>query len=113
VATYARHLVGVPYRWGGSSPRTGFDCSGLVRYVFAHFGVSLAHSSYADFLRGRTIGRKQLRAGDLVFVDGAGHVGIYIGHARFIHAPHTGAVVTVSSLDGWYASRFTGARRIH
>src|SRR5579864_2315748 len=57
VVSYARHLLGVPYSWGGSSPRTGFDCSGFVRYVYGHFWISLAHSSFADFWRGRHVGR--------------------------------------------------------
>jgi cell wall-associated NlpC family hydrolase len=112
VASYAKHLLGVPYHYGGTSPRTGFDCSGLVRYVYAHFGVSLAHSSFADFVRGRRVGRRQLRPGDLVFFDGAGHVGIYLGRSRFIHAPHTGTVVRISTMDGWYSSTYTGARRV-
>jgi cell wall-associated NlpC family hydrolase len=112
VVDYAKHLVGVPYRYGGTSPRTGFDCSGFVRYVYAHFGVSLAHSSFADFVRGRRVARAQLRPGDLVFFDGAGHVGIYLGHSRFIHAPHTGTVVRISTMSGWYGSTFTGARRL-
>jgi cell wall-associated NlpC family hydrolase len=112
VARFAEHLVGVPYRYGGTSPRTGFDCSGLVRYVYEHFGVSLAHSSFADFVSGHRIGRRQLQPGDLVFFDGAGHVGIYVGHSRFIHAPHSGTVVRISTMRGWYGSRFTGARRI-
>jgi len=111
-ATYARRLLGVPYRYGGSSPRTGFDCSGFVRYVYAHVGISLAHSSFADFWRGRRVGRWAMKPGDLVFFDGEGHVGIYLGHNRFIHAPHTGTVVSISTMTGWYGSRFDGARRI-
>jgi cell wall-associated NlpC family hydrolase len=113
VVDFAKHLLGVPYRYGGSSPRSGFDCSGFVRYVYAHFGVSLPHSSFADLLRGRRVGRRQMEPGDLVFFDGAGHVGIYVGHGRFIHAPHTGTVVRISTMAGWYSARFTGARRIH
>ena len=112
VVRYARHLIGVPYRYGGTSPRSGFDCSGFVRYVYSHFGVSLPHSSFADLVRGRRVGRWQLHPGDLVFFDGAGHVGIYVGHQRFIHAPHTGTVVTISSMTGWYGARYDGARRI-
>jgi cell wall-associated NlpC family hydrolase len=102
---YASHFVGVPYRYGGSSPRTGFDCSGFVRYVYSHFGVSLPHSSFADLLRGRRVSRNNLLPGDLVFFDGAGHVGIYVGHDRFIHAPHTGTVVRIETMRGWYQSR--------
>jgi cell wall-associated NlpC family hydrolase len=83
----------------------------LVRYVYGHFGISLAHSSFADFVSGRRIGLRQLRPGDLVFFDGAGHVGIYVGHSRFIDAPHSGTVVRISTMD-WYGSRFSGARRI-
>jgi cell wall-associated NlpC family hydrolase len=111
-ASFARKLLGVPYRYGGSSPRTGFDCSGFVRYVYAHFGISLQHSSFADYWRGRRVGRWQMKPGDLVFFDGEGHVGIYIGHGRFIHAPHTGTVVSISTMSGWYGARFDGARRI-
>jgi cell wall-associated NlpC family hydrolase len=112
VVGYAKHLLGVRYSWGGSSPRTGFDCSGFVRYVYGHFGVSLAHSSFADYWRGRKVGRWAMKPGDLVFFDGEGHVGIYVGHGRFIHAPHTGTVVRISTMSGWYASRFDGARRL-
>ena len=112
MVTFARHLVGVPYSWGGSSPRTGFDCSGFVRYVYGHFGISLAHSSFSDFWRGRHVGRWAMKPGDLVFFDGAGHVGIYVGNGRFIHAPHCGTVVRISTMAGWYASRFDGARRV-
>ena len=112
VVSYARHLLGVRYLYGGASPRTGFDCSGFVRYVYGHFGVALAHSSFADFVRGHQIGRWQLKPGDLVFFDGAGHVGIYIGHSRFIHAPHSGTVVRISTMSGWYGKRYDGARRV-
>jgi cell wall-associated NlpC family hydrolase len=112
VVDYARQFTGIRYVYGGSSPRSGFDCSGFVRYVFAHFGVSLAHSSYAQFGLGRRVARGSLRPGDLVFFDGLGHVGIYIGHGRFIHAPHSGTRVRVESLTGWYGSRYDGARRL-
>src|SRR5262249_52947311 len=78
-ARYARRLLGIPYRWGGDSPAGGFDCSGLVRYVYAHFGLDLPHSTYADFDLGRRVPRGALRPGDLVFFDGIGHVGMYIG----------------------------------
>jgi cell wall-associated NlpC family hydrolase len=112
VVGYAKRFLGVPYVYGGSSPRSGFDCSGFVRYVYAHFGVSLPHSSYAQFGDGRRVGRGSLRPGDLVFFDGLGHVGLYIGNGRFIHAPHTGTRVRIETLAGWYSSRFSGARRL-
>lgn len=109
---YARRFVGVRYSWGGTSPRTGFDCSGFVRFVYGHFGISLAHSSFADLWRGRHVGRWALKPGDLVFFDGGGHVGIYVGRGRFIHAPHSGTVVRIETMAGWYSSRFDGARRL-
>ena len=112
VAKYAKHFLGVRYVYGGSSPRYGFDCSGFVRYVYQHFGISLAHSSYADFDRGVRVSRGGLKAGDLVFFHGLGHVGIYIGAGRFIHAPHTGTRVQVASLGGSYGAEFDGARRL-
>ena len=112
VVRYAKRFIGVRYVYGGSSPRAGFDCSGFVRYVYAHFGVSLPHSSYAQFGDGRRVSRRSLRPGDLVFFDGVGHVGLYVGNGRFIHAPHTGTRVQITPLAGWYSSRFSGARRL-
>jgi len=111
VVGIAMQYLGVPYVWGGSSPR-GFDCSGLVSYVFAQIGVSLPHSSYAQFGMGTPVSISQLEPGDLVFFTGASHVGIYIGGGQFIHAPHTGDVVKISSLSGYYSSNFAGGRRI-
>jgi len=111
VVSIAEQYLGVPYRWGGASP-SGFDCSGLVMYVFAQVGVSLPHSSYAQYGMGSPVSRDQLQPGDLVFFDGLGHVGIYVGGGSFIHAPHTGDVVKISSISGWYASTYVGARRI-
>jgi cell wall-associated NlpC family hydrolase len=111
VVGYAKRFLGVPYVYGGSTPR-GFDCSGFVRYVYAHFGVALPHSSYAQFGDGRRVSRRSLRPGDLLFFDAVGHVGLYIGNGRFIHAPHTGTRVRVERLGGWYSARFSGARRL-
>jgi peptidoglycan DL-endopeptidase CwlO len=101
-----------PYVWGAAGPDV-FDCSGLVVYAYGTVGVSLPHSSYALWNAGVYVSRDQLQPGDLVFFDGLGHVGIYIGGGQFIHAPHTGDVVKISSLsDGWYAATYVGARRI-
>ena len=111
VVGIAMHYLGVPYVWGGSTPR-GFDCSGFVAYVFAQIGVSLPHSSYAMFGMGTAISIGDLQPGDLVFFTGASHMGIYIGGGQFIHSPHTGDVVKISSLSGYYSSNFAGARRI-
>ena len=110
-AGIAMRYLGVPYVWGGASP-AGFDCSGLVMYVFAQLGVSLPHYTGAQWNMGVPVARGDLQPGDLVFFDGLGHVGIYIGGGQFIHAPHTGTVVQISSLSGWYAATYVGARRI-
>jgi cell wall-associated NlpC family hydrolase len=109
---FARRLLGVPYRYGGTSPRTGFDCSGLVRFVYEHFGIDLPHSSYAQFGLGRRVPRRAFRPGDLVFFHGLGHVGLYVGRGRFIHAPHSGTRVSIDRLGGWYGSGYDGARRL-
>jgi cell wall-associated NlpC family hydrolase len=112
IVRYARRLLGVPYSFGGSSPSSGFDCSGFTSFVYAHFGIALPHYSVAQFSLGRRVSRGSLQPGDLVFFDGLGHVGLYIGHEQFIHAPHSGTSVMVESMDGWYASRYDGARRV-
>ena len=111
VVGIAMRYLGVPYVWGGSSPR-GFDCSGLVMYAFAQIGISLPHSTYALWNVGVPVSRDQLQPGDLVFFSGLGHMGIYIGGNQFIHAPHTGDVVKISSMTGYYASNYYGARRV-
>ena len=104
--------LGKPYVWAAAGPDY-FDCSGLVVYSFAAVGKSLPHSTYALYSMGAPVSRDQLEPGDLVFFDGLGHVGIYIGGGQFVHAPHTGDVVKVSNLDeGWYAASYVGARRI-
>ena len=111
VVGVAMQYLGTPYVWGGASPG-GFDCSGLVMYAYQQVGISLPHSSYAQYGAGVAVSRDQLQPGDLVFFDGLGHVGIYVGGGSFIHAPHSGDVVKISSMTGWYASTYVGARRI-
>jgi cell wall-associated NlpC family hydrolase len=111
VVGIAMQYLGTPYVYGGASP-SGFDCSGFVMYVFAQIGVSLPHNAAAQYGYGMPVSRDQLQAGDLVFFNGLGHVGIYIGGGQFIHSPHTGDVVKISSLTGWYSSTFVGARRL-
>jgi cell wall-associated NlpC family hydrolase len=109
-ATIAMRYLGVPYVWGGASP-SGFDCSGLVMYVYAQLGISLPHYAAAQFNAGTPVASDQLQPGDLVFFDGLNHVGIYIGGGEMIHAPHTGDVVKISPLSD-FGSAYVGARRL-
>jgi cell wall-associated NlpC family hydrolase len=118
VVPYARSLIGTPYHYGGESPRTGFDCSGFVRYVYLKTrGIDLPRSTRAMSQVGVRIKGDQLRPGDLVFYSTQGwpfsHVGIYIGNAKFIHSPHTGKTVEIAdmSLHYWQA-HYNGARRV-
>src|SRR6266516_3138951 len=108
-ASIALHYLGVPYLWGGASP-SGFDCSGLVMYVYAQLGISLPHFAAAQYGFGTPVSRDQLEPGDRVFFDGLDHVGIYIGGDQMVHAPHTGDVVRIAPLaDG---GSYVGARRM-
>jgi cell wall-associated NlpC family hydrolase len=113
VVPIALQYLGVPYVWGGSSPSIGFDCSGFIMYVFAQVGVSLPHHAASQWSYGVPVPYDQLAPGDLVFFSGLGHAGIYIGGGQFVHAPHTGDVVKISSLyDSWYSGTYVGAKRV-
>lgn len=111
-------LLGTPYRWGGTSPDTGFDCSGLVGYVFRTIGIDLPRVSREMAGSGTPVkDRDALAEGDLVFFGRSGtridHVGIYVGDGKFLHAPRTGRDVTVSSLtSGYWAQKYLQARRV-
>ena len=96
VVGIAMNYLGVPYVWGGASP-SGFDCSGFTMYVYAQVGISLPHNAAMQYGMGSAVGREFLQPGNLVFFNGLGHVGLYIGGGQFIHAPHTGDVVKISS----------------
>ena len=111
-------MLGVDYRYGGKSPQTGFDCSGLVAHVFREaYGIELPHNARAQSEMGMRVSLSELRAGDLVFYNTLNrpfsHVGIYLGDGRFVHAPKTGAQVRVEPIRGnYWMRRFDGARRI-
>ncbi len=106
-ASIALQYLGVPYVWGGASP-SGFDCSGLVMYVYAQLGISLPHYTVGQWDATEPISSPA--PGDLVFFNGLGHVGIYIGGGRFVDAPHTGSVVRIDSMSGF--GGYDGARRV-
>jgi cell wall-associated NlpC family hydrolase len=106
-AQIALGYLGVPYVWGGASP-SGFDCSGLVMYVYAQLGISLPHYTVAQWNASVPVSSPE--PGDLVFFNGLGHVGIYIGGGQFVNAPHTGSVVRIDSLSSF--GGFDGARRV-
>ncbi len=109
-ATIALKYLGVPYAWGGATPG-GFDCSGLVMYVYGQLGISLPHYAAAQYGFGTPVSRDQLQPGDLVFFDGLNHVGIYIGGDEMVHAPQTGDVVKITALADFGAG-YVGARRL-
>lgn len=110
-------LIGVPYQWGGDEPADGFDCSGPVKHVYREaLGIRLPRTSRLISERGRQVARRGLREGGLVFFNTSrrawSHVGIYVGDDRFVHAPSTGSLVRVDSLNQRYwNSRYDGARR--
>ena len=112
-AATAVRAVGVPYRWGGTSPAAGFDCSGLVYWAYGRLGIALPHSSYALYGLGRRVARSRMKVGDLLFFSVLGHVGIYIGRGRMVHAPHSGRRVEVVRLGrSNYGRRLVGVRRV-
>ncbi|WP_039766873.1 C40 family peptidase [Caldicellulosiruptor sp. F32] len=116
---FAKNLLGIRYRYGGSSPSTGFDCSGFVQYVFRNFGISLERTA-ADMAAtdGVRISYNELRPGDLVFFDTDGgrnyinHVGIYLGGGKYIHASSARGCVTISDLTSKYGTSFMMAKRV-
>jgi cell wall-associated NlpC family hydrolase len=112
----AERFIGLPYRWGGSSARTGFDCSGLAMAVYHLNGLNLPRSSWAQYRAGDPVRRRALDKGDLVFFATSGgkrvsHVGVYTGDESFIHAPGKGKKIRMDSLSNrYYATRYLGAR---
>lgn len=113
----AKNFIGLPYRFGGTSPVSGFDCSGFMQYVYKQNGVDLPRTSQAMATSGRYVARGELKAGDMVFFRTGGgsisHVGMYIGDNQFIHAPRTGRSIEITSLNsGYWSKTFATARRV-
>lgn len=118
LAMRALGFIGVRYKWGGSSPDTGFDCSGLIRYLYAQITGQSLQGNAAEISRvGEVIDKSELQPGDLVFFNTLrrpfSHVGIYLGNSRFVHAPSRGGSVEIVDMSQRYwKSRFNGARRL-
>ena len=116
VVDFAKQYMGYSYVWAGSSPSTGFDCSGFVSYVYKSLGYQTNRTAADIYKNGVSVAYEDLQPGDAVFFasssEAIGHVGIYIGDGQFIHAPHTGDVVKYDSLSGSYATRFQGGGRV-
>jgi peptidoglycan DL-endopeptidase CwlO len=111
--SFAVESVGIPYRWGGESPASGFDCSGLVRWAYGRVGIDLPHNSYALYGEGRRVREASMEPGDILFFEGLGHVGMYLGRGRMVHAPQSGRSVEVVRLASTnYGARLVGARRV-
>lgn len=114
----ALDLIGIRYRRGGTSPETGFDCSGFVNHVFREgLGLYLPHNAKQISKEGEAVGKNELQPGDLVFFNtmrrAFSHVGIYLGDNKFVHAPRTGGAVRVEDMsESYWKKRFNGARRI-
>ena len=104
--------IGVPYKWGGASPETGFDCSGLVSWLWLQHGYTLPHFAASQYRMGPIVTDGTLRIGDLVFFHKLGHVGIYIGNGYVLHAPHTGVTVRIEEFSNpWFTATYIGATR--
>jgi hypothetical protein len=115
-ARTAERFVGIPYQWGGNNVVEGMDCSGFVRAVYNLCGVNIPRNSQEQFRAGENVGKADLKDGDLVFFGSSEetitHVGIYVGNHRFVHAPHRGDEIKVTSLDdAYFSKKFVGARR--
>jgi cell wall-associated NlpC family hydrolase len=107
----ATRYLGSPYARAGSSP-SGFDCSGLVRYVYGRVGVSVPHNAAQQYRLGMPVDRDRLAPGDLVFFDRLRHNGIYLGDGRFVHATTPGGVQIARLDNEWFRTRWVGARRL-
>lgn len=115
IVNYSYNLLGKPYVFGATGP-DAFDCSGFTSYVFAKNGISLPRTSQSQFYAGYAVSRDELQPGDLVFFNtytSLGHVGIYVGNGDFIHAASSGCVKFSSLNEGYYSSRYAGARRVN
>ncbi|WP_298844346.1 C40 family peptidase [Clostridium sp.] len=112
IVSRAQKLLGTRYRYGGTSPSTGFDCSGLTQYIYKSVGVNLPRTTYQQVKKGKIVSLRSLKAGDLVFFIGNEHVGLYIGNNKFIQARKTGTVIQTTQLSGYWRTSFVTGRRI-
>jgi len=117
IMAVARDMLGQSVVWGGASPAQGFDCSGLVQYVYRQAGINLPRTADLQFLVGRTVSTSSLQPGDLVYFTtyepGASHVGIYIGRNKFIHTSFSKGVVAIADMnDSYFVQRYYGAKRV-
>lgn len=114
----AKNFIGLPYRFGGTSPTSGFDCSGFMQYVYKETAnINLPRTSSSMAQVGEKVSRDELQPGDMVFFSHSGgrisHVGMYIGEGRFIHSPSTGKSISITALNsGYWANKFVTARRV-